>query len=87
MGREIWYINDLPLRINSISEPILYADDTGVIISSISFEYFCSVSNLVLSHKIKWFAANKLSLYLDKMNITKFIQGIHHILHYVLVTK
>jgi hypothetical protein len=30
------------------------------------------VSNLVLSHLIKWFAANNLFLNLDKMNIMKF---------------
>ena len=69
----IIYINDLTLRINSISEPILFADDTTVIISSRHFEDFCSVLNLVLSHMIKRSAANKLVLNLDKTNITKFI--------------
>ena len=49
----IIYINYLPLRINSVSEPILFADYTSVIISNINFEDFCSVSNLVLSHMIK----------------------------------
>jgi len=63
----IIYINDLPLRINSVSEPILFADDTRVIISSRKFEDFSSVSNLVLSHMIKWFAANNLVLNLDKI--------------------
>jgi hypothetical protein len=33
----IIHINDLPLRINSISEPILFIEDTGVIISSRNF--------------------------------------------------
>jgi len=42
------YINDLPLRINSISEPILFTDDTSVIVSSRNFEDFCSMSNLVI---------------------------------------
>jgi len=28
----IMYINDLPLRINSVSEPILFGEDTCVII-------------------------------------------------------
>jgi hypothetical protein len=58
----IIYINDLPLRKNSVLEPILLVDDTSVIISSRNFEDFCSVSNLVLSHTIKWFAANNLVL-------------------------
>jgi len=32
------------------------------------------VPNLVLCHKIKWFAANNLVLNLDKTNIMKFIK-------------
>ena len=68
----IW-INDIHLRISSISEPVLFADDTSVIMSSRNFEDFCSVSNLVLSHMIKWFAAKTLVLNLEKTNIMKFI--------------
>jgi hypothetical protein len=60
------YINDCVLRINSVSEPILLADDISVIISSINFEDFCSVSDLVLCHTIKWFADNSTVLSLDK---------------------
>jgi len=69
----IIYINDLPLRINSVSEPILFVDDNSDIISSRNFNYFCSVSNLVLSRMIKWFAANNVVLNLNKTNIMKFI--------------
>ena len=46
----IIYINDLPLRINSVSEPVLFADDTSVVVSRRNFEDFFSVTNLVLSH-------------------------------------
>jgi len=51
------YINDLPLRINSVSEPVLFADDASVIIASKNFNGFCSLSNLALCHLInasKW---------------------------------
>ena len=77
------YINDLLLRINSVSEPVLFAGDNSVIISSRNFNYFCSVSNLVLSRMIKWFAANILILNLDRMNIMKFItrNSAHSTLH------
>ena len=44
-----------------------------VSISSRIFEYFCSVSNLDLSHIIKWFVANNWVLSLDKMNTMKFV--------------
>jgi hypothetical protein len=59
--------------INSKSESILFANDTSFLISSINFEDFYSVSDLVLFHIIKWFAANKLVLNLYKTNIMKFI--------------
>jgi len=68
----IKYINDLPLRLNSLSEPMLFADDTSVIISSKNFKDFCSVTNLLLPHKNKWFATN-LVLNLDKTNMVEFI--------------
>jgi hypothetical protein len=79
----IIYINDLPLRINSVSETILFVDDNSDIISSRNFNYFCSVPNLVLSRMIKWFAANNLVLNLDKTNMMKFIKknSAHSTLH------
>ena len=79
LGSILWpllfiiYINYLLLIINCTSEPILFADNTNVIISSRNFKDFYSVSNLDISHIIKWFAANKLVLNLDEMNIMELI--------------
>jgi hypothetical protein len=39
-----------PLGINSISEPVLFAGDASVRISSINFGDSCSLSDLVLSY-------------------------------------
>jgi hypothetical protein len=77
------YIPNLPLTINAVSEPILFADDTIVVISGRNFEDFCSVTNLVLSRMIKRFAANNLVLNLDKTRIMKFItnNSSHSALH------
>jgi len=79
----IIHINDLTMRINVVSEPILCADDTSVIISSRNFKDCSLVSNVVLSHVIKWFAANNLVMNLNKMNIMKFItkNSAHSTLH------
>jgi len=66
-------INDLPLRVNSLSEPLLLVDGTSVIISSSNFESYSSFTNLVLPHLIKWFVAYKLVLNIDKPNIMQFI--------------
>jgi len=67
------YINDLPLRINSLAEPILSANDTSVIISNRNFIQFSTTANLVLAHMTEWFSANKLVLNLEKTNIMKFV--------------
>jgi hypothetical protein len=68
----ITYINDLPLTINTLAMSIIFADDRSVIISSKNLDDFCMLSNRVLSHMNKWFAANKLALNLDKTDIIKF---------------
>jgi hypothetical protein len=79
----IIYINDLTLKINAVSEPILCADDTSVVISSRNFKDFCSLLNLVLSHIIKWFSGNNLVLNSDKTNVMKFVtkNSSHSALH------
>jgi hypothetical protein len=59
--------------INTLSEPIIFTDDTSVIISSKNSVDFCIVLNTELSHMSKWFTVNKLALNLDKTNIIKFI--------------
>jgi len=79
----VHYINDRPLWINSVSEPVLFAGDNSVIISVWNFKDFCSVSSLALSYIIKIFAANNLVLNLGKMNRMKFItkNSSHSTLH------
>jgi len=79
----IMYITNLPMRINSASKPIVFADDTGVTISKRNYGDFCSVTILVLSHMITWFAANNLVPNLDKTNIMEFIKtnSLHSTLH------
>jgi hypothetical protein len=55
----IIYINDLPSTWNSLSVPIIFADDTSVIISSKNLDDFCILSNRVISHMSKWFAESR----------------------------
>jgi hypothetical protein len=68
----IIYINALPPTINTLAIPIIFADETSVIISGKNLDDFCMLSNRVVSHMSKWFAANKLAMCLDKTNIIKF---------------
>jgi hypothetical protein len=73
----IIYINDLHPSINNLLEPILFTDDTSLIISSNNFYDFSTISNTVLSHMSTWYTSNKLILNLDKSNIIKFITNHH----------
>jgi hypothetical protein len=45
----IIYINDLSTTINTLPEPILFTDDTSLIIYSKNIDDFSTVSNTVLS--------------------------------------
>jgi len=61
--------------MNSLSEPITFADNTSVIISTKKFHVICTASNLVLSCIRKWLVGNQLVLSLDKMNVIKFVMN------------
>ena len=67
------YISDLPLQINCLAEPVLFADDTSVIISDENFINVTTSANQVLARMIEWFSGNKLVLNLKKTNIMKFV--------------
>jgi hypothetical protein len=43
----IIYINDLPPTVNTLAIPIIFADDTSVIISSKNLDDFCRLANRV----------------------------------------
>jgi hypothetical protein len=55
------------------SIPVIFADDTSVIISSKNLNDFYILSNKVHSQMSKWFSPNKLSLNLDNTNVINFI--------------
>ena len=67
------YINDLAPSISKIATPILFADDTSIIISNTHPEEFkCNVSS-VLIETSNWFQSNFLSLNCDKTLFLQFL--------------
>jgi hypothetical protein len=62
------YINDFPLSMKKIANPILFADDTSIIISNTNPEEFKSTRNIssVPNEIIIWFNSNFLTLNCDK---------------------
>jgi len=68
----IVYINDLPLSVKHVSIAILFADDTGVIVTDKDRDSFKHKTNLALTSLNQWFYINQLVLNITKTNVTKF---------------
>lgn len=66
------YINDLPQTINRVADPVLFADDTSIVISHTNLEEFKSSINLVLEQTANWFRSNFLSLNFNKTHFLQF---------------
>jgi len=66
------YINDLPLAIGKNARPILYADDTSIIIVNLNPSPFVNNVNETLMAIHTWFKTNQLSLNLDKTTFLQF---------------
>jgi mannose/fructose/N-acetylgalactosamine-specific phosphotransferase system component IID len=68
----IIYINDLPLGMNTYSKLVLFVDDVSVLITANNLKDLQMRSASILNYMSKWFAANGLSLNIDKINEIKF---------------
>ena len=66
------YINDLPMLLNMISTPILFADDTSVIISNPDPFVFQNGLKEVFEQLNRWFNTNLLFLNFSKTEFIKF---------------
>ena len=66
------YINDLPNIIADPSKPILFADDTSIIITNLRPSKFKEVINNIIENINDWFRGNSLSLNFDKTYFLQF---------------
>ena len=66
------YINNLPKTIEHKAIPILFAEDTSILITSPNNIQFQSDLNIVFGQLNKLFKANVLSLNFDKTYFTQF---------------
>jgi len=67
------YINDLSLTISKLANPILFADDTSIIISNTNPEEFKNNINSVMTEITNWFQSNLLTLNCNKTNFMQFL--------------
>jgi hypothetical protein len=61
------YVNDLPNAIFDISNPVLYADDTSLIITNSDIKMSEKDINTVILRLNRWFHSNLLLLNLGKI--------------------
>jgi glutathionyl-hydroquinone reductase len=66
------YINDLPSYIRNKSKPILFADDTSIIVANSSPKDFIRDIMAVFEQLNKWFSANNFLLNFGKTHIIQF---------------
>jgi len=69
----LFYVNDLPNVISYISNPVLYADDTSLIITNSDSQMFEKDINTATLHLNRWFNSNSLLLNLEKTYFLQFL--------------
>ena len=71
------YINDLPQTISTLADPILFADDTSMIVKSTDYcEFLHSIQTNIVNAD-GWFKSNLLVLNMKKKHILyNFIQKL-----------
>jgi hypothetical protein len=59
------------------AKPVIYADDTSVLLTAKNYEELKTKINCTLDYKTGWFSANGLILNMEKTNIMKFTSSYH----------
>jgi hypothetical protein len=67
------YINDFPLAIDKISTPILFADDTSILITDKNADILASKLHSVFQVVNNWFRSNLLTINFSKTHSMQFI--------------
>jgi hypothetical protein len=68
----VLYINDLPKIINDKTIPILFADDTSLLVTSSTHEELCANTNTAFCSINDWFKVNQLSINFNKTHYIQF---------------
>jgi hypothetical protein len=65
-------LNDLPCGLHQGAKPVIYADDTSVLLTAKNDEELKTHINCMLDYMIGWFSVNGLALNKEKTKIIKF---------------
>ena len=69
------YINDLPNIINNTTTPILFADDTSIIVKNSNFKDFQTNMAVAFETINTWFKVNSLTINVEKTHYIQFRAG------------
>jgi hypothetical protein len=72
----IIYLNDLTYGLHQSAKPVIYADDTSVLLTAKNDELKNKI-NCMLDYMTGWLSANGLTLNMEKTNIMKFTSSYH----------
>jgi hypothetical protein len=67
----------LPYGFHQGAKPVIYADDTSVVLTATNDEELRTKINCSLDYMTGWFSANGLALNMEKTNIMKFTSSYH----------
>lgn len=67
------YINDLPITLNKMVTPVIFADDTSIIITNSNKTDFGNVLQQTMIEMSSWFRSNLLTLNYDKTHFLQFL--------------
>jgi hypothetical protein len=81
------YINYLPYGVSHEAKPIVYADDTSILLNGKSTEELKTKVNSVFNYVIDWSSVNGLVLNLEKTNIAKFIPNQNEPFQFIYQNK
>jgi hypothetical protein len=69
-------VNDLPHALHHDARPVIYANDTGILLTARSTKELKTKINSMLHYMIDWFSLNGLVLNIEKTNIAKFTPNL-----------
>ena len=69
---QVVYVNDLPNTVNEETVPLLFADDTSIIVKSSKPKDIQNNMTMVFNCVNKWFKVNLLSINVDKTHYLQF---------------
>ncbi|GFG37065.1 hypothetical protein Cfor_05746 [Coptotermes formosanus] len=74
----IIYVNDLPSAIHQFATPVIYVDDTSILVTAKDLKDLQIKVSSTLNHVSNWFSSSGLTLNMEKTNIIKFYSNHFH---------